>query len=398
LLDWGMNYVTRTGDLSVEERARIALPVLLGLNSHGGGGRPDERMLQLTRILENSPDAAVYLGRFWHNRAHGDRAREHYQIAYTHALLLNDHARAVEAAAWLAESEAVIGNLRTAEQILKDLEQHYLPARLPRSIRRTYYYVYGYYHYQRGRFRRSRELYLKALDNSDRCPDVLRELSRVEMEFGNYQYAYRLAEEALNQLMLDKTEPHEASIHALKGCLGDLCAVMERYDDALVYHAPCLDFWQAIEQPRWICWTLNRLVEIELLARDARRSWRLHHSFGRSAGELLREAWEVIQPTYMNLPHKARTLHNLGWFAWHEGRLDAAEYYLEQALTMRQQYGAEYGVARTQETLARVRVAQGRPREARALFEAAAQFRARGRTRLYPQIRSCNRAIQNRLR
>ncbi len=63
----------------------------------------------------------------------------------------------------------------------------------------------------------------------------------------------------------------------------------------------------------------------------------------------------MIEPTYLNLPHKSRTLHNLGWLAWHEGRLDEAEQYLTRALEIRQGYGNEYGVARTLELLARLR-------------------------------------------
>ncbi|MFN3689519.1 MAG: tetratricopeptide repeat protein, partial [Fimbriimonadales bacterium] len=150
--------------------------------------------------------------------------------------------------------------------------------------------------------------------------------------------------------------------------------------------------------PRWMCWTLNRLAEIELLARDAEHSWRLAPAFGLSVQGCLEEAWRIIEPTSLNLPHRSRTLHNLGWLAWHEGRLDLAEDYLSRALAIRRDYGNYYGVARTLEVLARVRFSQARYDEAKAMFRQASQIRERLHAKPYPQIKQCNLSLQRRRR
>jgi Tfp pilus assembly protein PilF len=123
----------------------------------------------------------------------------------------------------------------------------------------------------------------------------------------------------------------------------------------------------------------------------------LTHRIERDARALLREAWAVIEPTYLNLPHKSRTLHNLGWLAWHEGRLDEAEQYLTRALEIRQDYGNEYGVARTLELLARLRFSQHRYAEARALFQQASDIRLRLEAKPYPAVKRANLSVHRKL-
>ncbi|MFN4034047.1 MAG: tetratricopeptide repeat protein [Fimbriimonadales bacterium] len=169
------------------------------------------------------------------------------------------------------------------------------------------------------------------------------------------------------------------------------------YAEAYRHHIGALRFWHETGQPRWICWSLNRVAEIELLARDAGSSWRVSAAMGRSAYELLREAWYIIEPTYMNLPHKSRTLHNLGWLAWHEGRIAEAEHYLQQALQIRQSYGNEYGIARTLELLARQRYTQRHNNDAKRYFAQARKIRKRLCIVQYPAVKRCCLSIQRRL-
>ncbi|MCX7992066.1 MAG: tetratricopeptide repeat protein [Fimbriimonadales bacterium] len=393
VLDWGVACVSNSAWLTPDERALMARPLLLGLIGAG----LNERAHPIAAIQQYSPDCALEVGRFWHNIARGDRARERYIVAVMQAEHRRDRSRALLARACLAESEAVLGNLDEAERQIQEIEARYPVSRMHRENRRWFYYVAGYIHYQRGYFRRSRELYRVALTHSEGCPDVLRELSRVELEMGEYDVAYALASEALAQLLEDLADPHNPSIYALEGCLGDVCAVKGDYDDALDYHLPSLEYWQELGQPRWICWTLNRLVEIELLARDARHPWRLWDSCRFDPHALLQQAWRVIQPTYMNLPHKARTLHNLGWLAWHEQHLGEAENYLARAMKIRQRWGHEYGIARTLEILARVRFSQHRYNDARQLLQQASTIRQDLEAKPYPQLKHANLSILRRM-
>lgn len=392
LLDRGLNYASGAHGLQQADRVAIAKSVLLGL-IHSG---MNERVHALEELLHAQPECAMELGIYHHNRARGDAARASYQIALQRAEQAHDREKAIWTAASLAESEAVIGNLKEAERLLRDTESRYNISRMNPAIRSWFYYVSGYTQYQRGRFRRARELYTVAFRFDAIRHDILRELSRVKLEMGNYQQARQHALDALDMLD-DEVEPLSPSIQALRGCLGDVCAVEGDYAAAFEFHITGLRFWQERGQPRWVCWTMNRLAEIELLARDAGHPWRLRPRMGVSARELIEEAWTVIKPTYMNLPHKSRTLHNLGWLAWHEGRIADAKRYLQQAHRMRQNYGNEYGVARTLELLARVRFTQRRFPEAAELFEQASHIRKLLHARQYPAVKSCSLSIQKRL-
>jgi tetratricopeptide (TPR) repeat protein len=392
LLDWGVAQITKLVDIPDETRAAAAYAVFVGLVNSGDNAKAK----QLASILEGEPRYASAVARFWHNVGEGNRARRHYELAFVVAESESIREEAVIHAVGLAEIEAVVGNLREAETILRDIDRRHNVSRMSESVRSWFHYVGGYLNYQRGRFRRSRELYIKSADLGTQANNAHRELSRVYLELGDYARAEQYAFEGIYFFKGDP-EPVQPSLHALHACLGDLYAVLGRYDDALQRHMPALEFWQAQEQPRWICWTLNRLVEIELLARDAEHSWRLAHALGRDARALLREAWEVIEPTYLNLPHKSRTLHNLGWLAWHEGRLDEAEQYLTRALEIRQDYGNEYGVARTLELLARLRFSQHRYAEARALFQQASDIRLRLDAKPYPAVKSANLSVHRKL-
>jgi tetratricopeptide (TPR) repeat protein len=350
----------------------------------------------LTPILEGSPRYAPFVARFWHNMGEADRARRHYEQAFIRAESDGVREEAVRYAAELAEIEAVVGNLREAETILRDIDRRHNVSRMSESVRSWFHYVGGYLNYQRGRFRRSRELYEKSAALGVHANNAYRELSRVCLELGDYDRAEQYALAGLQHFEGDP-EPVLPSLHALNACLGDLYAVLGRYDDALQLHLPTLDFWCNDGQPRWVCWSLNRLAEIELLARDANHPWRLTHRIEPDAHALLREAWEVIEPTYLNLPHKSRTLHNLGWLAWHEGRLDEAELYLTRALEIRQDYGNEYGVARTLEILARLRFSQQRYDQARDLFHHARVIRQQLDAKPYPTVKHANLSVHRKL-
>jgi tetratricopeptide (TPR) repeat protein/Cdc6-like AAA superfamily ATPase len=392
LLDWGVAQITKLVDIPDETRAALAYAVFAALVDSGENAKAK----QLTPILEGSPRYAPFVARFWHNMGEGNRARRHYEQAFIRAESDGVREEAVRYAAELAEIEAVVGNLREAETILRDIDRRHNVSRMSESVRSWFHYVGGYLNYQRGRFRRSRELYEKSAALGVHANNAYRELSRVYLELGDYDRAEQYVLAGLQHFEGDP-EPVLPSLHALNACLGDLYAVLGRYDDALQRHLPALEFWQAQEQPRWICWTLNRLVEIELLARDAEHPWRLTHALGRDAHTLLQEAQTIIEPTYMNLPHKSRTRHNLGWLAWHERRLDEAEQYLTRALEIRQGYGNEYGVARTLELLARVRFRQHRYAEARALFGQASAIRQRLDAKPYPAVKHCNLSVHRKL-
>jgi Tfp pilus assembly protein PilF len=392
LLDWCLEYVVRAIHMPDESRAALAHAVFTALVDSGENAKAK----QLAPILEGSPRYAPVVARFWHNIGEGDRARRHYEQAFIHAESDGVREEAVRYAAELAESEAVVGNLREAETILRDIDRRHNVSRMSESVRSWFHYVGGYVNYQRGRFRRSRELYEKSAALGVHANNAYRELSRVCLELGDYDRAEQYALAGLQHFEGDP-EPVLPSLHALNACLGDLYAVLGRYDDALQRHMPALEFWQAQEQPRWVCWSLNRLAEIELLARDAKHPWRLTHRYARDARALLREAWEVIEPTYLNLPHKSRTLHNLGWLALHEGRLDEAEQYLTRALDIRRDYGNEYGVARTLELLARLRFSQHRYAEARALFQQASDIRLRLESKPYRAVKRANLSVHRKL-
>jgi tetratricopeptide (TPR) repeat protein len=392
LLDWGVAQITKLVDIPDETRAAAAYAVFVGLVNSGDNAKAK----QLASILEGEPRYASAVARFWHNVGEGNRARRHYELAFVVAESESIREEAVIHAVGLAEIEAVVGNLREAETILRDIDRRHNVSRMSESVRSWFHYVGGYLNYQRGRFRRSRELYEKSAALGVHANNAYRELSRVCLELGDYDRAEQYALAGLQHFEGDP-EPVLPSLHALNACLGDLYAVLGRYDDALQRHMPALEFWCNDGQPRWVCWSLNRLVEIELLARDAEHSWRLAHALGRDAHALLREAWAVIEPTYLNLPHKSRTLHNLGWLAWHEGRLDEAELYLTRALEIRQDYGNEYGVARTQELLARLRFSQHRYAEARALFQQARDIRLRLDAKPYPAVKHANLSVHRKL-
>jgi tetratricopeptide (TPR) repeat protein len=392
LLDWGVEQIPKLVDIPDETRAAAAYAVFVGLVNSGDNAKAK----QLASILEGEPRYASAVARFWHNVGEGKRARRHYELAFVVAESESIREEAVTHAVGLAEIEAAVGNLSEAEDILRAIERRHPIWRMSNDVRSWFHYVGGYVSYQRGRFRRSRELYLKSADLGTQANNAHRELSRVYLELGDYARAEQYALQGIYHFS-DDPEPVQPSLHALHACLGDLYAVLGRYDDALQRHLPALEFWQAQEQPRWICWTLNRLVEIELLARDAEHSWRLAHALGRDARALLREAWEVIEPTYLNLPHKSRTLHNLGWLAWHEGRLDEAELYLTRALEIRQGYGNEYGVARTLEILARLRFSQQRYDQARDLFHHARVIRQQLDAKPYPTVKHANLSVHRKL-
>ncbi len=384
LLDWGYECAMHATQAPPEARARVAYAIFEAITAN----RQIERAKQLVHLLESSPEYAPDVGRFWHNVGMGDQARAYYQQAFDSALARRARDEAIIYKACLAESEAVIGNLQSADAILSDLSPNAV-ARLPAHVRGWVYYVKGYVNYQRGRFRRSCELYHNCLGLEVYVPSVLRELSRVYLELGKYLEAERHAHEGLRYLD-SLPDPLIPDRHALNGCLGDWCAVHGRYAEALAYHLPALEFWQKEGQPHWICWTLNRLAEIELLARDAEHPWRLTDALGRDARTLLQQAWTVIEPTYMNLPHKSRTHHNLGWLAWHEGRLQEAEYHLSKALEIRKGYGNLYGVARTLEILARLRFSQHRYADARTMLDEASKLRNRIKAKPYPALKRQN--------
>ena len=396
LLDWGCEYARDASRGSGEARAAIAHAIFDGLTST----QQNERAAELVPLLEPYPEYAYRVGRFWHEMGEGDRARHYYRIAWEQAESTRQRGAAVRHAASLAEGEAVMGNLSTAEKILHEIKQHHAFWRMPKLVRSWVHYADGYVNYQQGHFQRSRELYEKCLELKTLVDNSAhRELSRVYLELGNYTQAEKHALEGLKECHSKPTPAITAhSRYALNACLGDLYAVLERYDEALQHHLPALEFWRKEKKQRWICWTLNRLAEIELLARDANHPWRLVNTMGRDSHALLQEAWEIIEPTYMNLPHKSRTLHNLGWLAWHKGRLDEAEQYLTRALTIRQIYGNEYGVARTLELLARLRASQQRYDEARDLFRRASAIRRQLHAKLYPPLKHCNLSIRRNLK
>ena len=392
LLDWCTEYVVHATHIPDATRAALAYPVFVALIDSGENAKAK----QLAPILDGLPRYAPAVARFWHNIGDGDRARRHYEQAFIHAESDGVREAAVRYAAELAEIEAVIGNLREAETILQHIKRRHSISRMSEEVRSWVCYVGGYVNYQRGRFRRSRELYEQSAALGVHANNAYRELSRVYLELGDYARAEAYALKGIHHFAGDP-EPVQPSLHALHACLGDLYAVLERYDDALQPHLTALDFWQQEHQPRWICWSLNRLAEIELLARDADHPWRLAHAVGRSAHTLLQQAWAVIEPTYLNLPHKSRTLHNLGWLAWHEGRLDEAEQYLTRALDIRQSYGNEYGVARTLELLARLQFSHHRYDEARALFHHARTIRQRLDAKPYPALKHANLSVHRKL-
>ncbi|MFN7018556.1 MAG: tetratricopeptide repeat protein [Fimbriimonadales bacterium] len=393
LLDWGVRYVSSKVDDSLQDCLQIACAMLMSLVYSGIYNLPS----QVVEILGETDEVAAVMGRYWHNVGEGVRAYQLYMKAISHSERRRDREEVVLWCVNLAESEAVVGNLDHAQHILQDLKVRYPIYLMSSEIRSWYYYVDAYMHYQRGKFLRSRELYQDALRHGTMKCNVWRELSRVHLELRDYDKARDNAEKALRALQAD-FEPDMAFVHAVVSCLGDVDAVEGDYDSALENHAKAWAYWRTLEQPRWICWTLNRLAEIELLARDAGHAWRLAPAFGMSARECLDEAWQIIEPTYMNLPHRSRTLHNLGWLAWHEGRLDEAERYLNHALTIRQDYGNLYGVARTLEVLARVHFSQTRYHEASVLFHHASQIRERLHAKPYPQIKQCNLSLQRRRR
>jgi Tfp pilus assembly protein PilF len=392
LLDWCLEYVVHATHMPDESRAALAHAVFTALVDSGENAKAK----QLAPIQEGEPRYASAVARFWHNIGDGDRARRHYEQAFIHAEFDGVREEAVRYAAELAEIEAVVGNLREAETILQNIKRRHSISRMSEAVRSWFHYVGGYVNYQRGQFRRSRELYEKSAALGVHANNAYRELSRVYLELGDYDRAEQYALAGLRHFDGDP-EPMLPSLHALNACLGDLYAVRERYDDALQRHLPALDFWCKEGQPRWICWSLNRIAEIELLARDANDPWRLTHRIERDAHAHLHEAWAVIEPTYLNLPHKSRTLHNLGWLAWHEGRLDAAEQYLTRALNIRQRYGNEYGVARTLELLARLRFSQHRYAEARALFQQASDIRSRLDAKPYRAVKRANLSVHRKL-
>jgi tetratricopeptide (TPR) repeat protein len=392
LLDWCLEYVVRATHMPDESRAALAHAVFTALVDSGENAKAK----QLAPILEGSPRYAPVVARFWHNIGEGDRARRHYEQAFIHAESDGVREEAVRYAAELAEIEAVVGNLREAETILQNIKRRHSISRMSEAVRSWFHYVGGYVNYQRGQFRRSRELYEKSAALGVHANNAYRELSRVCLELGDYDRAEQYALAGLRHFDGDP-EPVLPSLHALNACLGDLYAVLGRYDDALQRHLPALDFWRKEGQPRWICWSLNRIAEIELLARDANDPWRLTHRIERDAHALLHEAWAVIEPTYRNLPHKSRTLHNLGWLAWHEGRLDEAELYLTRALDIRRDYGNEYGVARALELLARLRFSQHRYAEARALFQQASDIRSRLDAKPYRTVKRANLSVHRKL-
>lgn len=389
LLDWGVQYLNLLTEHSQEDSLRVARSMLISLIGSG----VYTISTQLLEMLGDSDENAALLGRYWHDMGDGKRAAEFYMRAIAYAESRRQREQAVLDAVGLAESEAVIGNLDHADQILRELKARYPVYRMSSVIRSWYYYVDAYVHYQRGKFVRSRELYEVALRHGTRNRDVWRELSRVYLELGKYAKARAYATKALQALLAD-VEPHEASVYAVRSCLGDVDAVQGRYDDALAHHAAAWEFWRAQGQPRWMCWTLNRLAEIELLARDARHRWRLAPAFSMSAQECLNEAWAIIEPTFLNLPHRSRTQHNLGWLAWHEGRLDEAEDYLNQALEIRQSYGNLYGVARTLEALARVRFSQQRYQAAVELLDQASAIRESLDAKPYLPLKKRNLSIR----
>jgi len=392
LLDWCSEYTVHATHMPDESRTALAHAVFTALVDSGENAKAK----RLAPILEGSPRYAPAVARFWHNIGDGDRARRHYEQAFIRAESDGVREEAVRYAAELAESEAVVGNLHEAETILRTIDRRHCISRMSEAVRSWFLYVCGYVNYQRGRFRRSRELYEKSAALGVHANNAHRELSRVYLELGDYARAEQYALAGLRHFEGDP-EPVQPSLHALHACLGDLFAVLRRYDDALQHHLPALDFWRNEGQPRWICWSLNRLAEIELLARDAKHPWRLTHRIEPDAHALLHEAWAVIEPTYLNLPHKSRTLHNLGWLAWHEGRLDEAEQYLTRALDIRQGYGNEYGVARTLELLARLRFSQHCYTEARALFQQASDIRLRLDAKPYPAVKRANLSVHRKL-
>ncbi|MCX7925684.1 MAG: tetratricopeptide repeat protein [Fimbriimonadales bacterium] len=391
LLDWGVQYVNSTVSRSPEDCLGIVRAMLISLLSSGVYTLSD----QLLEILAESDESAAILGRYWHDVGDGDRSYQFHVKALSYSERHSQREDFVRQAASLAESEAVIGDIERAEQILRELKSRYALYRMPIAIQSWYYYVAGYVQYQRGKFLRSRELYEVSLRYGVHVWDVQRELSRVYLELGDYEKAYNYATQTLRGLE-DDCEPPLSSVYAVKSCLGDTHAVLGRYDEAFKQHAAALEFWRAQKQPRWICWTLNRLAEIELLAREEQHPWRLVNALGVNARACLEESWEVIEPTYKNLPHRSRTLHNLGWLAWHEGRLDEAEKCLNRALEIREGYGNRYGVARTLEALARVRASQERPHEAKELLRQASQIREQLDARPYPQIKQRNLSIWRR--
>ncbi len=392
LLDWGYEFVKQPIPLPTEVHRETIYIVFTGLVNIGDNARAK----QLVGLLQDSPQYLHTVGRFFHNIGDGDQAQVCYEQAIRYTA---NHAReaAVMSALELAESDAVSGNLTEAERTLTTVAQDYPLWHMPERVRGWFHYVGGYVDYQRGRFRRSRERYEQCLKLGMYMPYTLRELSRVYLELGDYARAEQCAMEGLQRLR-EEPEPVPAPIHALNSCLGDLYAVQGRYAEALAYHLPALEFWQKEGQPRWTCWTLNRLAEIELLAREAEHPWRLADALERDAHTLLQQAWTVIEPTYMNLPHKSRTHHNLGWLAWHEGRLLEAEYHLNEALEIRKGYGNLYGVARTLEILARLRFSQQRYDEARALLYEASKLRNRIEAKPYPALKYQNLKIHRRRR
>lgn len=389
LLDWGYQYATQKPAMSTEAYQSLVHIVSLGLVNCGESAKARE----LTHSREVAPASLGTIARAYHNSCEMEQAYKHYEQAAIYAEVMDLPEEAIINALNAAESEAVIGNLKLAGDILDGIQNRFSFWRLPDYVRSWFHFVGGYVSYQRGRFLRSREQYLKSAELGAHANSAHRELSRVYLELGDYEQAEAYAKRGIEQFYRDP-EPVAESLHALEACLGDLYAVLGRYDNALRYHYPALEFWQQKRQPRWTCWMLNRLAEIELLARDAGHQWRLTQTIGRSAHDLLQEASQLTQQAPIGLPHESRTLYNLGWLAWHEGRLEDAEQYLTRALAIRQSYENEYGVSRTLEIQARLRYSQQRYDEARNLLRHSGSIRKKLKVKPYPAVKQANLSSQ----
>lgn len=381
--------------MSTETYQSLVHIVLLGLVNCGEA----IKAMELTCSGEVASTSLTTIARACHNSCEMEKAYKHYEQATIYAEVMGSPEEAIINILYAAESKAVVGDLKSAEGSLDNVVKRPQFWRMRKHVRSWFHYVGGYVNCQRGRFQRSREQYLKSAELGAHANSAYRELSRVHLELGDYARAEEYAKRGIEQLSLDP-EPVAESLHAIKTCLGDLYAVMGRYNDSLQYHQPALESWQQERQPRWTCWMLNRLAEIELLARDANHPWRLKQTFGHSTHDLLQQALQLTQQAPIGLPHESRTLHNLGWLAWHEGRLEDAEQCLNIALEIRKGYGNEYGVSRTLELFARLRCSQQRYDEARNLFRHAGSIRKKLEVKPCPVVKQANlssqRTIQRR--
>lgn len=317
------------------------------------------------------------LGNAYHHNGQSREAQHCFEEALPVAEAHGGPSGAVGVRANLARSLLLLGNVAAARtQYEACLKVHRADGRKT-GIAGVQYRLGGL-HLQVGEYSRARHCLDEALSHFHQVSEhngvaeCLWQLARVDLDLGNGGLARYHLDAALRILEEHGKGDTRA---AVLGTLGDWARVQGRWNEAATLYAEGLAHWQHQNRPHWTAQFLVRQAELALVWQsDPSKKNENRLDEGEDAEALCRQALALCCEPHALLT-RARALRVLGRYALRAARLEDARTYLTDSLAIDERFGHRPGMARGQEALVLLALAEEKWAEAAACARAAAALR-----------------------